>query len=87
MRDAKPWWTFGYVWLVLAGPIIVVIAGLHTFWLAASTPDPVLDTSVVSQSQAPAQQARNHAQTGAPVAGQMDDLPAQGQAARAPSAP
>ncbi|MDF3823100.1 hypothetical protein P3G55_24630 [Leptospira sp. 96542] len=68
MQDTKPWWKFGYVWLVLAGPIIVVIAGLHTFWLAVSMPDPVLDTSVPRQSEAPAQQARNHAQTGAPVA-------------------
>lgn len=70
MQDTKPWWKFGYVWLVLAGPLIVVVAGLHTFWLAASAPDPVLDTSVFRQNQAPAQQARNHAQTGAPVPGQ-----------------
>ncbi|QBK06529.1 nitrogen fixation protein FixH [Hylemonella gracilis] len=79
MHDTKPWWTFGYVWLVLAGPIIVVIASLHTFWLAASMPDPVLDTSVLRHSEAPAQQARNHAQTGAPVAGRS--------AASAPATP
>jgi hypothetical protein len=80
MQDTKPWWKFGYVWLVLAGPLIVVVAGLHTFWLAASAPDPVLDTSVLRQSDAPAQQARNHAQTGAPVAGH-------GQAEVAPTTP
>ena len=29
-KSAAPWWKFGHVWLVLAGPIIVVIAGLTT---------------------------------------------------------
>ncbi|EYC51144.1 FixH [Hylemonella gracilis str. Niagara R] len=72
MQDTKPWWKFGYVWLVLSGPLIVVVAGLHTFWLAASAPDPVLDTRVLRQNEAPAQQARNHAQTGAPVAAPVD---------------
>lgn len=70
MSDAKPWWKFGYVWLVLAGPIIVVVAGLHTFWLAVTMPDPVLAAPSVQMepdtNMAPAQQARNHAQTGVP---------------------
>ena len=38
----KPWWTFGHVWLVIAGPVIVIIAGFVTLWLAVSQPDPVI---------------------------------------------
>lgn len=69
MSEAQqPWWKFGHVWLVLAGPIIAVVAGLGIVWIAMRAPDPVLPTqpAVQSQSFAPAQQARNHAQTGLP---------------------
>ena len=70
---SRPWWTHAYVWLILAGPAIVVVAGFYTYYLAARTPDPVLPTHVPTQaqnpqatgiSQAPAVQARNHAATG-----------------------
>lgn len=65
----QPWWKFGHVWLVLAGPIVAVVSGLGIVWIALAAPDPVLATkpAVQSQSLAPAQQARNHAQTGLPV--------------------
>ena len=73
--DRKPWWSFGHVWLIIAGPAIVVVAGLLTFYLAARAPDPVLSTQPAAQgsvessgsslSDAPAVQARNHAATGA----------------------
>ncbi|MFM7026408.1 MAG: nitrogen fixation protein FixH [Limnohabitans sp.] len=66
----RRWWSFGHVWLLIAGPAIVVVAGFFTFYLAARSPDPVLSTHVQAQdtgqdiSQAPAVQARNHAATG-----------------------
>ncbi len=67
----RPWWTHGHVWLIISGPLIVVIAGFVTFYLAAHGQDPVLSTQEVSiQTQgsgitlAPAVQARNHAATG-----------------------
>ncbi len=76
-----PWWKFGHVWLVLAGPIIVVIAGFITLYLAVSRPDPVISQDYYRQgmelnktlagdpaSLAPAVQARNHAATGTPPA-------------------
>jgi len=77
-----PWWKFGHVWLVLAGPIVVVIAGFITLYLAVSRPDPVVSEDYYRQgieinktleaapsSLAPAIQARNHAATGvAPAA-------------------
>ena len=37
-----PWWKFGHVWLVIAGPAIVIVAGFGTLWLAISRPDPVV---------------------------------------------
>lgn len=72
---AAPWWKFGYVWLVISGPAIVVLAGLFTFWLAVSRPDPVYSDAGRSATAAqaaqpadpalaPAVQARNHAATG-----------------------
>ena len=74
-----PWWKFGYVWLVIAGPAIVVVASFITLYLAITRPDPVvsedyylkgieinktLGSTVKDASLAPAVQARNHAQTG-----------------------
>lgn len=86
---AQPWWTFGHVWLIIAGPLIVVIAGFITLWLAIRTPDPVITTESYRQgmasstslqadpsSVAPAMQARNHAQTGVPPAPPAPGAPA-----------
>lgn len=82
---SPPWWKFGHVWLVLAGPVIVVIAGFITLWLAIRTPDPVVTPDYYRKgieinktleadpaSLAPAVQARNHAQTGVPAAASPD---------------
>jgi hypothetical protein len=68
----RPWWTHGHVWLIISGPLVVVIAGFVTFYLAAHGQDPVLSTQEVSTQTpngggitlAPAVQARNHAATG-----------------------
>lgn len=71
-----PWWKFGYMWLVLSGPAIVVVAGFYTFYLAVKTPDPVYSDAprgaVVrtmpnepgAGALVPARDARNHAATG-----------------------
>lgn len=74
----QPWWKFGHVWLVFAGPAVVVVASFVTLYLAISIPDPVVagygqtDPSQPAKAQttpnmAPAMQARNHAATGAPL--------------------
>lgn len=34
-----PWWRHGYVWLVISGPALVVVAALGTAWIALSHPD------------------------------------------------
>ena len=71
-----PWWKFGHVWLVVAGPAIVVVASFVTFYLAASGSDPIVSEDYYQRgidinktmnnaaSLAPALQARNHATTG-----------------------
>jgi hypothetical protein len=74
---ATPWWKFGHVWMVIAGPAVVVVASCITFYLAASGKDPVIDEDYYRKgieinktlqdnpaSLAPATQARNHAATG-----------------------
>lgn len=80
MSDSTaPWWKFGYVWLVIAGPAVVVVASFITLYLAVTRPDPVVTEDYYRKgieinktlgddagvaSMAPAIQARNHAQTG-----------------------
>lgn len=74
-HPSVPWWKHGYVWLVIAGPAVVVVAALVTLWLAASSPDPVLsvdhyrraaDSSAANHTLIPALQGRNHAATPPP---------------------
>ena len=79
-NSTPPWWTFGHLWLVIAGPVVVVIASFVTFYLAYSDRDVVEESyyqkglSIDKQfegaspsSLAPAMQGRNHAQTGVPA--------------------
>jgi len=42
VNNPAPWWKFGHVWMVIAGPAIVVVAGFITLYLAITRPDPVL---------------------------------------------
>ena len=72
----QPWWSFGMVWMVIAGPGVVVVAAFVTLYLAITIPDPVLPTEAMNPhnalenqgkleaAMAPAMQARNHASTG-----------------------
>ncbi len=41
--QSRPWWKFGYVWLVIGGPAVVVVAALATGWIALRYGDPVVD--------------------------------------------
>lgn len=82
---SSPWWKFGHVWMIVAGPVVVVIAGFVTLYLAIKTPDPVVAEDYYRQgielsktrdqgesnNLAPAIQARNHAATGMPPAAEQ----------------
>jgi len=72
---SRPWWRVGTMWLVVGGPLTVVVASFATLGLALSHPDPVLESSSHveaqgadeaggQQAQMPAMRARNHAATG-----------------------
>lgn len=72
-RDMTPWWRIGMVWLVLGGPLVVVVASLSTAVIAIRGAEAVI-TEVPSsvpqsgavQADTPAVAARNHAATAAP---------------------
>jgi hypothetical protein len=61
----KPWWTFPIVWMVIAGPAIVVVAAIATAVIAWKNVDPVLDTTPdqvqLKSSELPALVGRNRA--------------------------
>ena len=72
-----PWWQYGFVWMVIAGPVAVVLAGIATVWLALANPETLVSedyyrqgveinkTIAARQLKAlqPAVQGRNHAAT------------------------
>ncbi|MFT4193411.1 nitrogen fixation protein FixH [Ottowia sp.] len=65
----QPWWKYGHMWLVVGGPLIVVVASFVTLYLAIRTPDPVYADAARARPAGeadltPAMQARNHAATG-----------------------
>jgi hypothetical protein len=76
----RPWWKFGYVWLVISGPAIVVVASFVTLWLALAYPEKLVAEDYYQRgvdinreiaahqlkSLAPAEQGRNHAATPIP---------------------
>jgi hypothetical protein len=75
--DTKRWWQYGHVWLIIAGPAAVVVAGFVTLAIAIKTPDPVLaedyykrgleiNKTLAAEKDmqlAPAMQTRNHVVT------------------------
>ena len=40
--SSRPWYREPYVWLVIGGPLVVVVASIVTFGIAAHNQDPVL---------------------------------------------
>ncbi len=75
--DTQPWWSYGHVWLIIAGPALVVVAGFVTLAIAIRIPDPVVAQDYYrqglninktladkqAQPMMPAMQARNHVVT------------------------
>lgn len=57
------WWSYPMVWVVIAGPLLVVIAGVITAWIAISGADQVVKAVTTSAHERPALQGRNHAAT------------------------
>ena len=79
LASPAPWWRFGFVWMVFAGPAVVVVASFITLYLAITRPNELVTEENFRHSReanqsysdaenaaslAPALKARNHAQTG-----------------------
>jgi hypothetical protein len=45
---SKAWWREPMMWLVVGGPLVVVVAGLATVGIAVKHPDPVLPRDAMS---------------------------------------
>jgi uncharacterized protein len=64
-HDPSPWWRHRMMWLVVGGPLLVVVAAIATAVIATRGADPALKVreSRQNRASAPAVQARNHAAT------------------------
>jgi hypothetical protein len=65
-KPALPWWRVPTVWLVLAGPALVVLASIATLVIAlrgGDVPLRVGASAASAEPMTPAMQARNHAST------------------------
>jgi len=60
-EETKPWWRYPIVWMVVGGPLAVVVAGISTAVIAYRNVDPVMDISQPTSqaSLKPAMQGRN----------------------------
>jgi hypothetical protein len=45
----RPWWKESYLWLVIGGPLVVVVAALATMVIAFKHIDPVIDKNEYQQ--------------------------------------
>ena len=73
-EEGRPWRKYPVVWMVVGGPVAVIIASLITWILIMRSPNEVLtqfqdveDQALVQQKggqYTPANRARNHAATG-----------------------
>ncbi|MCA0176025.1 MAG: nitrogen fixation protein FixH [Proteobacteria bacterium] len=81
--DPQPWYRYPIVWMVVGGPLVVVVASLVTAFIAIRGADPVLtreDSAAAAVGRdgmdtlSPAVQARNHAAT--PKEGGVQDAEA-----------
>lgn len=74
--QSAPWWKHGHVWLLIAGPAAVIVAGIATAIIAIKSADPLvaedyyrrgieINKTLAAKDKAllPALQGRNHAAT------------------------
>jgi uncharacterized protein len=69
VADDAPWWRYAMVWVVIAGPLAVLVAGFVTLAIALTHVDPLVTDNAAASKRTPggpatpAQVARNHAAT------------------------
>lgn len=52
MEKSKPWYREPWPWLLMAGPFIVIVAGIATAWLAVRSSDGLVTDDYYKQGQA-----------------------------------
>lgn len=60
-----PWWKVPHMWMVVGGPLVVVVAALATFVIAVRNPDPVLNKNDYERDLAAAQKLEGQAKADA----------------------
>jgi hypothetical protein len=50
--ENKPWYKHRWPWLLMLGPLVVVLAGIHTTWLAFSNQDALVVDDYYKQGKA-----------------------------------
>lgn len=51
-RTSRPWYREPWPWLLMAGPFIVIVAGITTAWLAVKSSDGLVSEDYYKQGQA-----------------------------------
>jgi hypothetical protein len=51
-RNAKPWYAQRWPWLLMLGPVLVILAGSYTCWLAFSRQDALVVDDYYKQGRA-----------------------------------
>lgn len=51
-RSVKPWYAHRWPWLLMVGPVAVILAGILTTWIAFSTPDALVVDDYYKQGKA-----------------------------------
>ena len=68
----KPWYREPWPWILMAGPAIVVVAGIYTAWLAIVSNDGLVDDDYYKQGLAVSQRmARDNEANGLGLAAEM----------------
>lgn len=62
---AVVWWRVPQMWLVVGGPLVVVIASLITAFIAVNHADPVLDKATIERDRAAASALQGQARADA----------------------
>lgn len=60
-HPATPWWKVPHMWLVVGGPLAVIVAGIVTMVIAIKNPDPVLNKSDYERDLAATQRLEGQA--------------------------
>jgi hypothetical protein len=50
--DLKPWYAHPWPWLLMLGPVMVIVAGIHTTWLAFTKQDALVVDDYYKQGKA-----------------------------------